>query len=192
MKNKNPIISYIAIAVSCICLICLLVPWLHIRLIDVNYVISVLSILVTTLIGWNIYQLVDFDKKTKVLEQKYKELDDRIADSKENEHLLGETIHSSLSVDYMTRIVKVYGIEYYFLLHKIRAIIHCSYLGHFGECNKHIQEVFIVKDKIKNSFVSKNEKSALKDDLTKVSLPENIFGWSELVELVNNLKCIDE
>lgn len=192
MKDNNSIISYIAICVSSICLICLITPWLHIRLIDVNYVISVLSILITILIGWNIFQLIDFKSKTNGLNRKYKELEKRIKESKENEHELGASIHSSISNVYFSTLVKVYGMEYFFLCHKIGAIIHNSHLGRFGQCNKHIKDVFKIKEMIQNTVVSKDDKSFLKRELRKVSNPENIYGWKELILLIENLKCFDD
>lgn len=64
MKDNTSIISHIAICLSALSLIAVLSRFLEIRIYDASYLISVLSILVTVLIGWNIYSVVDINKKS--------------------------------------------------------------------------------------------------------------------------------
>ncbi len=93
MQDKAPLISYIAIVFSFLALVSVHSHFLTFNMTDAGFIVNVLSILVTVLIGWNIYQLIDVKGIRKDFEA-YKE--DVKADI--NRHLLLE--ESTLAVEY--------------------------------------------------------------------------------------------
>lgn len=57
MQNKTPIISYIAIVFSFLALVSVHSHFLTFNMTDAGFIVNVLSILVTVLIGWNIRKI---------------------------------------------------------------------------------------------------------------------------------------
>ena len=69
MRDNSSIISYIAISASILALISVLSRFVEIRITDAQFIISVFSILITLLIGWDIYKarsIKDIEKKLNV------------------------------------------------------------------------------------------------------------------------------
>lgn len=77
--NISMALSVVAFAVSLVCAILYSKP-----VKSVEVIISAFSVLVTVLIGWNIYTVVDFDKKTNSMEIKIRSVIERM--NKEMKH----------------------------------------------------------------------------------------------------------
>ena len=87
MKNVGFILSILAIILS-ILAICFSLPRTELSFDYLGFITGILGVLVTVLIGWNIYAVIDFRQEKQRLVQYFDE-------QKSNIHLLGSDLRST-------------------------------------------------------------------------------------------------
>lgn len=94
--NISLALSVVAFAVSLVCTILYSMP-----VDSAEVIISTLSVLVTVLIGWNIYSVVDFNKKSDILRGEIKRLDKHKAEVADMIKATEENMQLKWAVDIM-------------------------------------------------------------------------------------------
>lgn len=67
-----------------------------------GFIVSVLGVITTILLGWNIYTLIYFKEKIKKVDLAKKEINDSINELKEKEYLLDGHTHSMIADTYQS------------------------------------------------------------------------------------------
>lgn len=145
-------------------------------------IVGVLSMLVTVLIAWNIYSLIDIKRiKEELIASK-----NMSVFNAERNNLL--TCHSIGDFYYYILIGSdPLGVEYQFLYYRISEIFHASNIGDIGTCNVIVQailEMIVNPEHIKINHESRNRILSL---LTKVNRRDEIIGYDDLVAVIARL-----
>ena len=184
MKDKyiSIIISLIALIISIIslCFAAYRAPNLQIDYMGV--LIGILAILVTTLIGWQIFTFIDIKRTSKDLKA--------VSDGASNEvqKTLGITEYSLWMVYHHLLMGKdPISLEYRYLYHGIACLYHTSACGDILTCDaiiKGLSETINKPDGIKMRKENKDEIFRL---LTAVMHKERITGYYDFVRLISRL-----
>ena len=176
------LLSSVAVLISLVA-ICVACP--HKAELGFDYqgvIVGVLSLLVTILIGWQIYTFIDINKKSKELE----EAKTAALISTERNNALTT---NAISDFYYYILLKSdpLGVEYRFLDYRISSLYHFSNIGEIETCNtivKVLLEMIVVPEDIKVLESGKNRILML---LTKVKDTDKIIGYEELVSRIARL-----
>ena len=166
------LLSSVAVLISLVA-ICVACP--HKAELGFDYqgvIVGVLSLLVTILIGWQIYTFIDINKKSKELE----------------EAKTAALISTERNFYYYILLQSdPLGVEYRFLDYRISSLYHFSNIGEIETCNtivKVLLEMIVVPEDIKVLESGKNRILML---LTKVKDTDKIIGYEELVSRIARL-----
>lgn len=119
-----------------------------------GFIVSVLGVLTTILIGWNIYTVVDFNNKMKFIDSRRKELESLIKDL----HILDKErngfISDALGDIYLGVLdcKTTEGRECNYLLYKAQSLSSYAYIGRIDQCNRIVAEmiIYLLEGKGKN------------------------------------------
>jgi hypothetical protein len=145
--------------------------------------VGMLTLLVTVLIGWQIYTFIDFNSKKRGLDILSKETSVSIQQSMAISENTNWMIyhHLLLGTDPL-------GLEYRFLYHGIACLFHTSQFENLETCNTIVNTLlYTVVDpsKIEISDKGKNDLIML---LSKIRNPDAIKGYNELVMKILSIK----
>ena len=155
------LVDLITLTVSII-ILCRILPRTETLQFDyIGVIIAILSILVTVLIGWNVYSIIDlrkYSEKYKTDTQTlanllYTENYGRVNYQMQTEQSLFDIYH------YLVLKQSPLGLEYNFLLHGLCTLQSASQNEHYELCNelvKALNEIFVDTSKIKMNSVAKN------------------------------------
>lgn len=102
-------------------------------------IVGILALLVTVLLGWNIYALIDTHKIRKDFKALSKELSDRIEKNSFN-------LHSSLALSYnVENDSDDNDSKYFFIYHSICMIICNTRMGLYNECHSIIDNIISIQ-----------------------------------------------
>ncbi len=178
----TPILSVISIILSMIA-ICRAYP--HTYDLGMDYqgvIVGILSLLVTVLVGWNIYTIIDFNKSR----DKLKELESTISNSS-NESLATSAFDVFMIYHYLLLKRDSSGLEYRFISTGLYCIKHLSIIGDIEMCNKVAN---IITDNIsstKGITIHKELKEELLSTIVEVQKQKSIEGFQKVVELVASI-----
>ena len=145
--------------------------------------VGVLSLLVTVLIGWNIYSLIDISKTKGELNS--------IANSTSRMIFSNMTVLESANMmiyHYLLLKSDPAGLEYRFVNHGLSAILYCSQIEDTKTCNvlvKIMLECVVYPEKI--YFTDKGKRDIFKL-ISLVKGGDSIEGFLELVERLSRVK----
>lgn len=146
-------------------------------------IVGVLSLLVTALIGWNIYSLVDISKTKGEL--------NNIANSTSRLISSNMTVLESANMmiyHYLWLKSDPAGLEYRFVNHGLSAILYCSQIGDIKTCNvlvKAMLECVVFPEKF---YFTENGKRDIFKLISLVKDGASIEGFLELVERLSRVK----
>lgn len=144
--------------------------------------VGILSMLVTVLIGWQIYTFIDINKKSKELEEAKAAA---LVSTERNNALTTNAISDFYY--YILLKSDPLGVEYRFLDYRISSLYHFSNIGEIETCNtivKVLLEMIVEPENIKVLESCKNRIIML---LTKIKNTEKIKGYEELVSKIARL-----
>lgn len=191
MNRAERIILYIIIIAS---LVMSTVAMCHSfpRIYGIDYIgviIGILSLLVTILIGWNIYTVIDFNKKKEELSKNEAVLSDLILRVNNN------TTADSAALEFYFAYLYAYlltnneplGLGFWYINHTLNAILKYSEIAKYKECNALVEMLLSTITEPPKIKVN-NER---KEDLLKLVLSihgiGNIDKYSDVLSLVSNL-----
>lgn len=145
-----------------------------------SFIISVLGVLTTILIGWNIYTLIDFKGKIKQVDLARRYINDSINELKEKEYLLDGHTHSMIADTYQSIIEGDIDKSIY-MTEKAHALISYSITHQTELSNKIVAEMlaYIHSDYAKK--MSTEAYQILHDILSNIKSIENIQGIQDLI-----------
>lgn len=194
------IFSSIAIILSIVA-ICLSLPRTDVSFDYLGLLTGILGVLVTVLLGWNIYMIIDFRQERQELQQYFEE-------QKESVHSVG----SDLRITFMNQlsqtsllqksIADVYAqlmglnkltpLLFCYLFHHLGAIVSASQAENYSACNLWIKEV-------KQTLISPKEvvmpvtcKQQLVKTLLQIQKSDKIQGLDEVVNLVAKIETVPD
>lgn len=145
-------------------------------------IVGVLSLLVTVLIGWNIYNLIDINNTRKAVK-------DLLSDTslKLNKNM-AITEHSFWMLYHYLLIGKdPIGLDYRFVHHGIACLFHASNFNDIGLCNTIVKAMLeCIKDP-QNIKFTKNNKAEILKLMTMIKNVDKIEGYLELIKRVSNI-----
>ena len=145
-----------------------------------GFIVAVLGLITTILLGWNIYTLIDFKEKIKGVELAKQKINDSINGLKEREYLLDGNTHSMIANTYLSIIEGDIDKSIY-MTEKAHALISYSIAHQTELCNRTVAEMlsYIRSDYAKN--MSSEAYRILHDILSNVKTIENIQGIQDLI-----------
>ncbi len=194
MKTER-IIIYVAIVVSLVLsviAICRSLP----RTAGLDYIgviVGILALLVTALITWNIYSVVDFNRKKDELirqEQVIKSLAILVDEGLSKNAAVTEQSFSTIYLYLITK-KEPMSLEYWYINHALFAILRYSESRNFEVCNaliKMLMETVIDPPKIK---IEKERLSEFLQITSQIKEKNKIENYTELVRIVSSLGIRD-
>lgn len=180
------ILSAISIILSMIA-ICRAYP--HTSDLGMDYqgvIVGVLSLLVTAVIGLNIYTLVDFKRATKEVEAlKIKLHNDVNASIALGANNIFTVYH------YLITCIAPLGLEYNLIQSALSSLVHLSSIGRYDACgvvSKTLVQCVVNPNGITITRKSKEELLSL---LSEVKQPKKIHLFLDVVQLVASLNVLD-
>ncbi|MEG1726053.1 MAG: hypothetical protein RR313_11730 [Anaerovoracaceae bacterium] len=147
--------------------------------------IGILSLLVTVLIGWQIYTFIDINKRAIELSKL------TITASLNTEKSLAISEDGAAGIYYYLLLKEdPLGLEYQFLYHKISSLLHTSNFDDIEACNSIVRtmlEMIVNPSKISMIQSCRDKLLIL---LTKVKSTDKIIGYSELVEKIARVNVV--
>jgi hypothetical protein len=181
MKKENWALglSGIAIVISIIA-ICLSYP--HKAGLGFDYqgiLVSALSLLVTALIGWNIYTIIDI-KSTR---DKIDEISTGASSMIQKNMAISESANWMI-YHYLLLEKDPLGLEYRFLYHGIACLFHTSQFSDIATCNAVVKGLLECIANPKSITITKNRKNEILKLLSGVKHTDKIEGYLELLNKI--------
>ena len=155
----------------------------------IGVIVGILSLLVTILIGWNIYTVIDFNKKKEELSKNEAVLSDLILRVNNN------TTADSAALEFYFAYLYAYlltnneplGLGFWYINHTLNAILKYSEIAKYKECNALVEMLLSTITEPPKIKVNKERK----EDLLKLVLGihgiGNIDKYGDVLSLVSNL-----
>lgn len=152
--------------------------------------IGVLSLLVTMLIGWNIYNLIDFKTKEKEIDRNIHKISTIL--QKINKHTITSksdisTYIASMYYYMMTEKMGIYFLQEY-VQHSMAAAYYSSTAGDMVRCNDIIDSILAIKGIKKEHIVPQGGKVEMYKFLGLLQNTQEIPKYSELTEFIVGIK----
>ena len=175
-------LSVIAIIVSVIA-ICIACP--HVPELGFDYqgiIVGILALLVTMLIGWNIFSIIDIRKiRDELLTTKVSSVFNAEKNNAITCHAVSDYYyHVLLKSDPL-------GIEYQFLYYRISELFHVSNIGDIDTCNVIVKVLLEMIKSPEDIHVLQSCKDRLIGLLSIVSEKEKITKYNELMSVIARL-----
>ena len=153
-------------------------------------IIGVLSVLVTVLVGLNIYALVDFRKKEDIIDKKMALITESLLNLNKSELANEATTENTIAFIYysLMGLKDPSGLEYRYIYHSVLSLEKVSQLGEINTCNaivKTLRETITQPEEIS---MSRENKENIYGWLVQVKDPMRIEGFGRLMELIARIK----
>ncbi len=193
MKTKfSLILSSIAIGISIIT-ICLALPRTEVSIDYLGLITGILGVLVTVLIGWNIYMIIDFRQEKENLKQYFEEQkksvrsvgNDLLATYK-NQLSNVALLEKSISDVYarMMNLHQFTPLPFDYIYHALGAIVTASQAENYDACNVWIKEIKLVLTSPEQVVMPISSKRQLLKASLQISKSDKIVGLEDVVGLI--------
>lgn len=149
-------------------------------------IVGVLSLLVTALIGWNIYNIIDFNKKAEELSTKTNVMSSIMNTQLKEQDRMGAVMENTMSDIYysLLGLKDPLTLEYKYMYHKIWSLVYSSKMGDITTCNIVVKTALSVATHPEEVLLTNECKQTLIVLLSKVENAEKIERFDEIVERV--------
>lgn len=179
---KNRISIYLSLAAILLSIISICIAAWRSPGLSFDYqgvLVSVLSILVTILIGWNIYTLIDI-KSTK---DKIEEISSGASFMVQKNLAIAE--NTTWEIYYYLLLKKdPLGLEYRFLYHGLAGLLYTSKIGNITTCNSIVKCMLECIDAPENIIITKPGKIRLLGFIREIEHADKIERYLELVNRI--------
>lgn len=192
MSKTERIITWLAIGVSLlmsVIALCRSLPCVA-GLDYMGVIVGILSLLITVLIGWNIYSVVDFNKKKEELiaqEQIVKSLVLQISNGMTANAGVTEQSFASIYLYLITK-EEPLSLAYWYLNHALFAILRYSEIERYDVCNALTDALISTVTEPSKIAVRKERITEFLQILSKIQDKGRIDRYTELVRIVSSLK----
>lgn len=154
--------------------------------------VGVLSLLVTVLVGLNIYTLVDFRRKENVIDEKVALIAQSLSNINKSELASSAAMENAIAFIYysLMGLKDPSDLDFRYIYHNILSLEKLSLLGDIKTCNsvvKMMLETIVHPERIS---VSKKNKEQLYVWLSKVKDTEQIERFGELIECIAKINSV--
>lgn len=186
MKNNSGVkgccwsfvISILALGVSCyaafICDKRIEADWMGV-------LVGILALLVTVLVGMNLYTLVDFNRARKDVEDMKKGMDKQEMEiyTRSEKNLI--EFHMAVLLMHISKDNKDYKDAYQIVLSGLSAMIHQSRIGLYKDCEITARSILVEKEIISMLKISKQSKDALLNMMVDIKDVQKIGSYADLM-----------
>lgn len=141
--------------------------------------VGVLSLLVTVLIGWNIYSLIDFNRSRKELEMLKVKMDINT-----NASLALKDADVFMIYHYLVTGKDPLGLEYRYIHSGLTCLSNLSKMGNFTACNVVVQAMIESIKRAEDIFILQSLKEELLSLLSEVQQSRRIKNFHEVARIV--------
>lgn len=155
-------------------------------------IVGILSLLVTVLVGWQIYSVMDFNRKIKEIERK-SHIIQKIHENSERINLINKSETEqciSLIYYHLLGFSKHIPLEYEYISHAIEAIIYSSMLKNYDLCNTTIDVILSSITEPEKIVVGDDYKKRLLVSMNNIQSPEKINRFEELLDFILRIKTL--
>ena len=190
MYNVASCMVVVSIVSTTVSILALIIAFPHYENASYDYhggLVTILAILVTVLIGWNIYSIVDFNRRKNEVNSLYLAVNQALAEvSKWNNNSDGITEFSFVCVyQQMINIKPLPEMYDRFLNHSVLALKYFSYSKEMDVCKELVKSLLLIPKEIP---ITQDTKTSCLKTLHLIPEPDKIEGLYEVVELVASLK----
>lgn len=181
--NKHAIIvSYISLSLALTTTV-LSVMDIH-SIESVNVIIAAFGVIVTLLIGWNVFAAIKYEKIAEAVEEKQKQINA----GAEMDSILISNALADFYQTVATGVVKVSPrlINTFYFQYRLAALIHASNLGNIGLCNAIIKSIIDSCSGQKIEVIAGARKN-LKTQLSDVRKSGSLKDFDVLFEIIHTL-----
>ena len=194
------ILSAVAIVLSIVA-ICVSLPRTDISFDYLGLMTGILGVLVTILIGWNIYMIIDFRQERTELRQYFDE-QKKSVNSVGADLLVAYRSHLSNSALLEKALADVYAhllgqreyvsLAFEYLFHLLDALASASKAENYDACNLWVNEIKrVLTIASPEQFVMlESDKQQLLMTLMQVSHPDRFVGFNDVVTLISKIATI--
>lgn len=201
MKTAFPfILSFIAIVLSIVA-ICVSCPRSDMSFDYLGLITGVLGVLVTVLVGWNIYMIIDFKQEKEKLQQYFDEQKKEVC-SVGNDVIVTFKNQISQSALLEKNIADVYSqlmglnktvpLSFYYLFHLLGAIVSASQAENYDACNIWLTEIQRTLTSPDQIVMPVSCKKHLIEALMQIHKSDSIHGLDEVVNLIAQINVIPD
>lgn len=197
MKSKlSLILSSIAIVISIIT-ICLTLPRTEMSIDYLGLITGILGVLVTVLIGWNIYMIIDFKQEKENLKQYFEEQKKSVRSAEtslyvtyKNQLSNGALYEKSIADIYARLMIPkdMASLSYEYFFHILGAIVTASQAENYDACNTWIKEIKNILASVGQVPMPVSYKQHLVTTLLQIRKSDKIVGLEEMVGLIARIK----
>lgn len=201
MKTAFPfILSFIAIVLSIVA-ICVSCPRSDMSFDYLGLITGVLGVLVTVLVGWNIYMIIDFKQEKEKLQQYFDEQKKEVR-SVGNDVIVTFKNQISQSALLEKNIADVYSqlmglnktvpLAFNYLFHLLGAIVSASQAENYDACNIWLAEIQRTLTSPDQIVMPVSCKKHLIEALMQIHKSDSIHGLDEVVNLIAQINVIPD
>lgn len=201
MKTAFPfILSFIAIVLSIVA-ICVSCPRSDMSFDYLGLITGVLGVLVTVLVGWNIYMIIDFKQEKEKLQQYFDEQKKEVR-SVCNDVIVTFKNQISQSALLEKNIADVYSqlmglnktvpLSFYYLFHLLGAIVSASQAENYDACNIWLAEIQRTLTSPDQIVMPVSCKKHLIEALMQIHKSDSIHDLDEVVNLIARINVIPD
>ena len=193
MRTKlSLILSSIAIVISIIT-ICLALPRTEVSIDYLGLITGILGVLVTVLIGWNIYMIIDFRQEKENLKQYFEEQKKSVR-SVGNELSNVALLEKSISDVYarMMNLHQITPLPFDYIYHALGAIVTASQAENYDACNTWIKEIKLVLTSPEKVVMPISSKRQLLKASLQISKSDKIVGLEDVVGLIARISEVPD
>ena len=193
MRTKlSLILSSIAIVISIIT-ICLALPRTEVSIDYLGLITGILGVLVTVLIGWNIYMIIDFRQEKENLKQYFEEQKKSVR-SVGNQLSNVALLEKSISDVYarMMNLHQITPLPFDYIYHALGAIVTASQAENYDACNTWIKEIKLVLTSPEKVVMPISSKRQLLKASLQISKSDKIVGLEDVVGLIARISEVPD
>lgn len=194
------IFSVVAIILSIVA-ICMSMPRKDVTFDYLGLIIGIQGVLVTVLIGWNIYMIVDFRQEKEKLQQYFEEQKKSVSSvgSDVMATFMSQLSHSSLLeksiADVYAQLMglhKLTPLFFEYLYHTLGSIVTAAQAENYDICNNWIQEINLMLSSSEKVVMPVSNKQLLIKTVLQIPHSKNIVGLEDMINLLSRVSEIPD
>ena len=183
-------ILYVSVGLNlCLTIVCLCrtFPSQNLNFDYLGVIVGILSFLITLLLAWNIYSMVDFNRHRLDVVRLSKEINDGL-------HRNMAVTEGSLWMVYHQLLLNndPLGLEYRLIYHAVCTMFHASHFDDIKTCDSVVKGILECVIKPETVRVTASSKRDLLMLLSSTKEPQRIDGFYSVLELVSKLRVVDK
>ena len=180
---------------------CLALPRREMSIDYLGLITGILGVLVTVLIGWNIYMIIDFRQERENLKQYFEEQKKSVQSvghdllvTYKNQLLNVALLEKSISDVYarMMNLHQITPLPFDYIYHALGAIVTASQAENYDACNTWIKEIKLVLTSPEQVVMPISSKRQLLKASLQMSKSDKIVGFEDVVGLIARISEVPD